>query len=407
MRKTYLDPTITLHKIIGDQIFESLQGPVVEFLRCEYDDGDADDTTKEQQECNNMMIEENTFPDLYRICMQAKQTIGFEQDIDFYLTADSSINASSIATNKPDKQPHVIELNSGLVQLMSEQELLFVIGHEIGHLINGDAQLRKLRRFIYGKNELPTFLQYRFDLYNLLAELAADRYGYIACGGDEKTSIYVMYKLTSGIDIGKMNVNFSALIKENKKHLNYFMKNPDRNIGTTHPVHPVRIHSLHIYATCRTEEHLDKEMAKIEDRFSQLDETDATYTRFYIAAGLLMGNVDGPISDNQKYCILNYVGRHCWFPSDFVEQISKNYDLEESYHNTVQLLINDEDGRLRMLDYLLAIAFADKKFTENELNFICQFGQEVGWDYKETVAYTTQLLSRHFAHNVHFSINKT
>ena len=403
MRKTYLDPTITLQKIIGDQIYESLQGPVVEFLRCEYDDGDADDTTKEQQECNNMMIEENTFPDLYRICMQAKQTIGFEQNIDFYLTADSSINASSIAANKPDKQPHVIELNSGLVHLMSEQELLFVIGHEIGHLINGDALLRKLRGFIYGSDEIPDFLQFRFGLYDLLAELSADRYGYIACGGDEKTSIYVMYKLASGIDIGKMNVNFSALIKENKKHLNYFMKNPGRNIGTTHPVHPVRIHSLHLYATCRTEEHLDKEMAKIEDRFCQLDETDATYTRFYIAAGLLMGNMDSPISDNQKYCILDHVGRHCWFPSDFVEQISKNYDLEESYHSTVQLLINDEDGKLQMLDYLLSVAFADDVFSENELHFIYRFGHEVGWEDAQIAQYVSRLLSRNFVHNVYVS----
>lgn len=141
--KTFLDPTITLQKVIGDQIYEALNGPVVEYIRQESVAESYDDKIKELQEYNNMMIEEKTFPDLYRICMQAKQAIGFEQDIDFYVTADSSINASSIATNKPDKQPHVIELNSGLVQLLSEKELLFVVGHEIGHLINGDSQLKK------------------------------------------------------------------------------------------------------------------------------------------------------------------------------------------------------------------------------------------------------------------------
>ena len=262
--KTFLDPTITLQQVIGNQIYEALNGPVMEYIRQECDAGAADNETKELQEHNNMMIEEKTFPDLYRICMQAKQAVGFEQDIEFYVTAASSINASSIATNKPDKQPHVIELNSGLVQLMSEKELLFVVGHEIGHLINGDAQLRKLRNFIYKeKDEVPDFITSRLNLYRLLSELSADRYGYIACGGDEEAAITTEYKLSSGIDISKMHVQLQALIEENKKHLDYFLKS-DKFIGDTHPVHPIRIYCLHLYATCKTQKQLDKAMEKLK-----------------------------------------------------------------------------------------------------------------------------------------------
>ena len=31
--KKFLDPTITLQKVIGDQIYEALNGPVVEYIR--------------------------------------------------------------------------------------------------------------------------------------------------------------------------------------------------------------------------------------------------------------------------------------------------------------------------------------------------------------------------------------
>ena len=399
--KKFLDPTITLQKVIGDQIYEALNGPVVEYIRQESVAESYDDRAKELQEYNNLMIEEKTFPDLYRICMQAKQAIGFEQDIDFYVTADSSINAASIATNKPDKHPHVVELNSGLVQLMSEKELLFVVGHEIGHLINGDSQLRKLRNFIYKEeDEVPDFITSRLTLYRLLSELSADRYGYIACGGDEETAITTEYKISSGIDISKMHVQLQALIEENKKHLDYFLKS-DKFIGDTHPVHPIRVYCLHLYATCKTQKQLDKAMEKIEDRFYQLSEEDATFNFFYVAAGWLLGNTDGEITDIQYQQILNNVGRRCWFPKEFVQKVLDEHDLEQLYHHSIKLLVElDEDNRVLMLDYLLSIAFIDGAFTENKLHFIYRYGHEVGLEDKEIAACISELIPRHFSINV-------
>lgn len=399
--KTFLDPAITLQKVMGDQIYAALNGPIMEYLRQESNAGVDDDRAKEFQEYNNIMIEKKTFPELYRICLQAKQAVGFEQDINFYATSNPSINACSIAANNPQKQPHVVELNSGLVQLMSEKELLFVVGHEIGHLINGDSQLRKLRNFIYKEeDEVPDFITSRLNLYRLLSELSADRYGYIACGGDEETAITTMYKISSGIDIGKMNVQLKALIAENKKHLDYFLKS-DKFIGDTHPVHPIRVYCLHLYATCKTQKQLDKAMEKIEDRFYQLSEEDATFNFFFVAAGWLLGNTDGEITDIQYQQILSNVGKRCWFPKELVQKVLDEHDLEQLYHHSIKLLVeHDEDNKVLMLDYLLSIAFIDGAFTENKLHFIYRYGHEVGLEDQEIAACISELIPRHFSINV-------
>ena len=75
--------------------------------------------------------------------------------------------------------------------------------------------------------------------------------------------------------------------------------------------------------------------------------------------------------------------------------------MEQLYHNTIQLLVEkDEDNKILMLDYLLSIACADGAFTENELHFIYRFGHEIGWEDNEIAKYTSELLSRHFVHNV-------
>lgn len=403
MSKSFLDPTIPLQKEMGDQIFGMLNGSTLEFIRQECEAEYLDECAKEHREREGMMIEENVVPDIYKLCQQAKDAVGFKQNIDFYLVSDADINAGSIASDNPDNHPHIIELNAGLVNLMSEQELLFVIGHEIGHLINGDGQLRKLKKFIYSDNEeIPDLITYRLELHDLLCELGADRYGYIACGGDLKTSILVIHKLASGIDLTKMNISLEALVKENQKHLNYFM-NSDKNVGSTHPVYPIRIHSLYIYATSESQDQLVKNMEEIEDRLNPFNEEDATLNYFYATAGYLISNINGEASDSQKQAIVFKVGAKSWFPVEIINYVIENKNIEELYHHTIKLLVEmNEDNKVIMLDYLLAIAFADGSFTKEKLNFIYDFGHEVGYSDDMIARYIKELLPRSFRLNLMF-----
>ena len=405
MSKSFLDPTIPLQKEIGDQIYGALNGSTLEFIRHECEGEYLDDCAKEGRERNGMMIEKNVVPDIYKLCQQAKHAVGFKQNIDFYLVSDADINASSIASDNPDNHPHIIELNAGLVNLMSKQELLYVIGHEIGHLINGDAQLKKLTKFIYAdkdEEDIPDYVSNRFELYDLLCELGADRYGYIACGGDLKTSILVIHKLAAGIDLTKLNISLDALIKENQKHLDYFM-NSDKSVGSTHPVHPIRIQSLYLYATAKSQSQLEKSMEEIEDRFNKLDEEDATLNYFYVAAGYLMANIDGEASVTQKHSIVCRVGEKCWFPIEFIKYVLENKNIEELYHDTIKLLVEmDKDNKVVMLDYLLSIAFIDGDFSQEELNFIYDFGHEVGYSDDIIAGCIKRLLPRSFRLNLTF-----
>ena len=405
MGKSYLDPTIPLQKEMGDQIYGVLNGSTLEFIRQECEGEYLDDCAKEHRERRGMMIEKSVVPDIYKLCQQAKDAVGFKQNIDFYLVSDTDINAGSIESNDPVNHPHIIELNAGLVNLMSKQELLFVIGHEIGHLINGDGQLKKLTQFIYADKEeddIPDFVSNRLELYDLLCELGADRYGYIACGGDLKTSILVIHKLAAGIDLTKMNISVDALIKENQKHLDYFMTSK-KSIGSTHPVHPIRIQSLYLFSTAKSQDQLEKSMEDIEDRLNNLNEEDATLNYFYAAAGYLLSNVNGEASTLQKQTIVYRVGGKCWFPEDFINYVIENKNIEELYHDTIKLLVEmDEENKLVMMDFLLALAFVDGDFTKKELDFIYDFGHEVGYSDDMVAAYIKELLPRNFRLNLTF-----
>ena len=86
------------------------------------------------------------------------------------MTGDSTINAFSIASEDAG-HPHIVNVNSELFNLMSEDELRFVIGHELGHLINQDTALKRLIYFVYPpQTTTPAVtLQFKIHLHDNLA----------------------------------------------------------------------------------------------------------------------------------------------------------------------------------------------------------------------------------------------
>lgn len=82
--------------------------------------------------------------------------------------------------------------------------------------------------------QIPITLQYKIHLHDNLAELVADRYGYIACGNLE-ACVTAFFKMASGLDLEKMQVSIDDLLSDNSKHLDYFLKVG----GMSHYDHPV------------------------------------------------------------------------------------------------------------------------------------------------------------------------
>ena len=84
-----------------------------------------------------------------------------------YPSAD--IQASCVGS---DSEECFIRLSSGVVQLLEEKELAFVIGHEVGHFL--------LRHNAHGDASSSDSLE--DTIQSKSAEISADRLGLIACG---------------------------------------------------------------------------------------------------------------------------------------------------------------------------------------------------------------------------------
>ena len=147
-------------------------------------------------------VDERQFARLHRLLTDVGSTLDAAELPELYVSANPFLNASTIGMNKP-----TIVLNSALVDLLDEEELRFVIGHELGHALSGHAVYQTLlQRLLVLSGVLGTIplggLGIRVIVAALFewsrkAELSADRAGLLATQ-DPQVAFRVHMKLASG-----------------------------------------------------------------------------------------------------------------------------------------------------------------------------------------------------------------
>ena len=376
--RRHLKPSIALEKQLSKQIYNALQGAVVEAVLKKIQTSSADTYWRSSMEGHSLKVQEDLLPDFYRLCHDVKKKLRFEEPVDFYITGDSSVNAFSVAAEGKG-EPNIVNVNSALFDLMTEEELRFVIGHELGHLINKDTKLNRLVRFVFPPEAaVPVSLQYKIRLHDQLAELVADRYGYMATD-DLGVCVTAFFKLASGLDLVKMNVSLDALIADNNRRLNYFLK--DKGISrATHPVNPIRVQALNLFSTMETQQDLNDGMEelisillKVGD--SELDEYTA---QFIVSAGILVANIDKALNLEEYHAIIENLADLKIFPRKFIEEVMKG-DIMKTFNDSVENILKINPGmREDMLEYMIQIVISDKTISNEEMNMLYDFGRNVG-----------------------------
>ena len=376
--RRHLKPSIALEQQLSKQIYNALQGSVVEAVLKKIKTSGADTYWRSSMEGHSLKVQEDLLPDFYRLCHEVKDKLHFDEPVDFYITGDSSVNAFSVAA-EDEGEPNIVNVNSALFDLMTEDELRFVIGHELGHLINKDTKLARLIQFVFPPEAgIPVSLQYKIRLHDQLAELVADRYGYMATD-DLGVCVTAFFKLASGLDLVKMNVSLEALIADNNRRLEYFLK--DKGISrATHPVNPVRVQALNLFSTMPTQKELNEGMDELISILlkvgnSELDEYTAL---FVVSAGIIVANIDKALNLEEYHVIIENLADLKIFPRKFIEEVMSG-DIVKTFNESVEKILQVNPGmREDMLEYMIQIVISDKTISNEEMNMLYDFGRNVG-----------------------------
>ena len=147
-------------------------------------------------------VDERQFARLHRILGDVGRTLDAPELPELYVVANPAFGAMTIGMNKP-----FIVLNSGVVDLLDEEELRFVIAHELGHAMSGHAVYQTmLQRMIMltgvlshvpgGALGARAIMAALYE-WSRKAELSADRAGLLATQ-DPAIAFRVHMQMASG-----------------------------------------------------------------------------------------------------------------------------------------------------------------------------------------------------------------
>lgn len=395
--KTMLDPTIELEQFLSSQIYNALHGELVNKIISMSSYDQSEDKIRSTMEGHCFKVEKRLMGHLYDLLYDVKNKLGFRDPVDFYITGDASVNAWTIASSR-EGEPHIVNINSGLINIMTDDELRFVIGHELGHLINKNTEMRRLIGFVFPPEATPPLmLQYKIRLWEQLSELSADRYGYMAVENLD-TCLSAFFKMTSGLDVSKINMRLDIYLEENLKHLEYFLH--DKGLSRdTHPVNPIRVQALNLFATSPSDEALQKEMEEIIASLMRIsnDEVDYYLSYFIASAGLIAINIDGEVTQEEVEAVLNSLAAFQIFPRQFLDEVNKQ-NVAEIFNSSIdQVLKRNPDAREGMFSYMISLLLADKSLNQAEVDFLFNIGeQSFGFSQKEVANRLAIAIQRNF-----------
>ncbi len=165
---------------------------------------------------DSVRVSDEQFAHLNAMLRDACYLLDLEKVPAMYVTLDPKPNAMCIGLDEP-----IIVLTTGLVELMDEEEMRAVVGHEVGHALSGHSVYRTILLFLTGLalkvawiplgsvaiTALVTALREWFRK----SELSADRAGLLV-GQDLQASLRGLMKLAGGNHLHEMNVD--AFLKQ-------------------------------------------------------------------------------------------------------------------------------------------------------------------------------------------------
>src|ERR1044072_5392012 len=84
-------------------------------------------------------VSERQYPMLYRAFASAAATLDISELPELYVSPARSLNGMCIGMSKP-----FIVVNRGAIELLDEDELRVLLGHELGHMVSGRAVYRTM-----------------------------------------------------------------------------------------------------------------------------------------------------------------------------------------------------------------------------------------------------------------------
>ena len=159
---------------------------------------------------SSVRVGEQQFADVHRIHTDCIRILDLGWEPELYVSQDPRVNARTFGLDKP-----FVVLNTGLLDLLDDEELRVVVGHELGHVLSGHALYSSVLFFLMELLRVGTWMPLgAIGLRAIVealrewfrkAELSCDRAGLLV-SQDPGAAMRVHMKIAGGARVQDMNL---------------------------------------------------------------------------------------------------------------------------------------------------------------------------------------------------------
>jgi uncharacterized tellurite resistance protein B-like protein len=335
-------------------------------------------------------------PMLYKIGSKCKETLGLKAAIEFYVYQSDRFNASCYP---PDENRLYIILTSNILEKFKEDELAFVIGHEIGHALFDHFKYPASKIMEIGADYLSPLQAMKLFAWNRNAEISADRIGLLCCQSYDAAA-RTFFKLSSGVTTDSLDFQMNEYLQQ-FVDLEDILSNSEldpEDWYSSHPFSPLRIKALELFRKSETYFQLlnrtggDLTEEEMEDKIQGIlslmeptylnEESEAgnLIQRFMFLSGYAITMADGVVHDSELQALSTLVS-----PELFTECMQRigdkdSEEIEAEIQNIAEKLnaFVSPVQKLNLLRDLSVISYADGEIDAAEVavlyglsNLIC------------------------------------
>jgi len=341
-------------------------------------------------------IRPTKFDNIYKMAKRCANILDIEMP-DIFITQDPYVNAYTIG----DDKKAIIILTSALVDNYDDQELMFVIGHEMGHIKSKHVLYNTLVNLIFEtttmKKYIPDNMRTILEIIKLpsslylpawsrRSEITADRAGFIcvqnaeiACRALIKLELATK-RLDSAVDTDQYLRQLIDIEKGIWKYTEY---------TRTHPFTPKRVKSIRLFANSEfvinrllgksvmsyhlSKNELDKEVGRIICvAFKKMPKS--VYLDFImIKLAIAIAWVDGKLHSKEKVLIEDLVKFSDLSEEKKVELkmfLIKGLPIVEVYEEVTSVGVNKK----ALINFCVDICKCDGRVCKEEMNALYELG---------------------------------
>ena len=314
-------------------------------------------------------------PAVHKLADHCIDKLGVEIPLELYAYAGAEFNAACF---KPEEGRLFVIFSSSLLEAFDDKELMFVIGHELGHHVYQHHDI-PVGYIFNGQQRPPASLALELFAWTRYAEISADRAGAF-CANNLDAVARALFKLASGL-VSSRIVSFSL---EEFLHQLDEMQAVDAEPGqgapmedwfSTHPFNPLRVKALQLFHQSQLmrdggipkndlEMGVQAMMGIMEPDYleGQTDVAKAMRSLF-IAGAVAVANAREGISEQEKAVLHKFLGESF---SISVLNIDKLIDHLPKRIQSVRQNASLTQ-RMQVVRDLSVVAHAEGKITDNEL----------------------------------------